>query len=272
MVPARFAGGPGRPDLPAAGGQIDWSIEIAPGESASLPTGKSASHYYAARETDAALLKAGPEREKMLFYRGIGSPRVTLEPRFAADGQLEIRNRGGAPIPVAFVFENRGGRMGYREVHGVEGSVNVDVTALRGDLDGLRNDLAAALVEAGLYEKEAQAMIATWRDSWFEEGMRVFYLLPPAAVNEALPLRITPAPKATARVFVGRVEVLAPAARQTLATAMAAGDVATLRKYGRFLDAYTRLIHVATSPAARQFLDDSYQRMQREVVHPSCAQ
>jgi hypothetical protein len=259
---------------PAAGGQIDWGpIEIAPGEAASLPSGKQASHYYAARETDAAMLTTGGEREKMLFYRGMGSPRVSLEPRFTEDGKLEIQNRGGEPVPVAFVFENRGGRIGYRAVHGVQRSVNVDVATLRGTVDALRKDLTAALIEAGLYEKEAQAMLATWHDSWFEEGMRVFYILPRAAVDAALPLRVTPAPRSIARVFVGRVEVLAPEAQKTLATALAAGDVATLRKYGRFLDAYMRLIHgVSTAPAARQFIDDGYQQVSREFVKPSCSQ
>lgn len=257
----------------ARDGAIDWRVEVAPGEMASLPVGKSASHYYAARQTDAALLKAGPESEKMLFYRGIGSPAVPLEPRFTADGQLEIRNRGGAPIPVAIVFENRGGRIGYRIVRGLQGTVKLDVAGLSGTLDALRSDLSAALVEAGLFEKEAEAMIATWRDSWFEDGMRVMYIEPRAEVDRTLPLRVTPAPRTTARVFVGRVEVLSPWSRKTLAAALMAGDVATLRKYGRFVDAYMRLLPgITPAPAARQFLDSSYQQVQREFAHPSCAQ
>jgi len=39
--------------------------------------------------------------------------------------------------------------------------------------------MAAALVSEGLYQREAQAMVNTWRDSWFEEdGLRVLYTLP----------------------------------------------------------------------------------------------
>ena len=30
-------------------------------------------------------------------------------------------------------------------------------------------------------------MVATWRDSWFEEGMRVFYLTPRSVVDSVLP-------------------------------------------------------------------------------------
>lgn len=271
---------PAKAPYGASGGQIDWGVQISPGETASLPAGKSASHYYAARETDAAPLQIGPQREKMLFYRGIGSPEVPLAPRFIAPGKLEISNRGSRPIPLALVFENRGGKIGYRVVRRVGQSTVVDVPDLtRGlegpwfDLDGLRAELAAALVEAGLYPKEAQAMLATWGDSWFEEGMRVFYILPRGAVDETLPLRVTPAPKATERVFVGRVEVLSPYVEKTLATALAAGDVATLRKYGRFVDAYRRMIHgVKPAPAASEFLDASYRQTLGEFEHASCAQ
>ena len=35
-------------------------------------------------------------------------------------------------------------------------------------------------------------MIETWRDSWFEEGLRVFYIVPRARVDFDLPLSISP--------------------------------------------------------------------------------
>jgi hypothetical protein len=38
--------------------------------------------------------------------------------------------------------------------------------------------LADNLVEFGLYRKEAEPMVETWRDSWFEEGIRLFYIVP----------------------------------------------------------------------------------------------
>jgi len=37
-----------------------------------------------------------------------------------------------------------------------------------------------------------RAMLETWRDSWFEEGMRVFYILPRATVDTLLPFRSSP--------------------------------------------------------------------------------
>ena len=105
--------------------------------------------------------------------------------------------------------------------------MTVDLPALTADIAALHRDMASALVDAGLFPKEAAAMIETWRDSWFEEGMRIFYILPRAAVDSVLPLKITPAPSNTVRVFVGRVEVLSPAMQQSLRTALAAGDTAS---------------------------------------------
>ncbi len=34
------------------------------------------------------------------------------------------------------------------------------------------------LIAQGLYQDEAQAMLETWRDSWFEEGSRLLYIVP----------------------------------------------------------------------------------------------
>lgn len=71
--------------------------------------------------------------------------------------------------------------------------------------------IAAALVKSGLYEREAQAMVKTWESSWFgEDGVRVFYLLPPSMTDELLPLQITPKPAELVRVIVGRTELLTP--------------------------------------------------------------
>jgi len=53
-------------------------------------------------------------------------------------------------------------------------------------------------------------MIKTWRNSWFEEGMRVLYILPRGITDSTLPLQIDPQPKELARVLVGRTEVITP--------------------------------------------------------------
>jgi hypothetical protein len=69
--------------------------------------------------------------------------------------------------------------------------------------------------------------------------MRVFYVVPRPQTDALLPLKIAPSPDAVARVFVGRVEVLSPWTRQTIQDAADNRDLATLKKFGRFLEPFT---------------------------------
>jgi len=121
----------------------------------------------------------------------------------------------------------------------------------------LGRDLEGILVGQGLYQDEARAMVETWRSSWFEEGSRLLYIVPPAFVNNVLPLSITPAPAQTVRVFVGRLEIVTPATEKAVATALAAHDTATLKAYDRFLEPIlAAMIKKETNPAqARRFQD-----------------
>jgi hypothetical protein len=218
-----------------APGQIEWSqVQLLPEETVTLPSGGTGNHYYAARATDSAPLRVGREQEKLLFYRGVGNPGVTIRPRFTAEGKIEIRSNSAEAIPAAILFENRGGTIGYRVVRDLVGIATVDAPELNGNVADLRGELAGDLARAGLYPKEAQAMLDTWRDSWFEEGMRVMYILPRSAVDAALPLKMEPAPMEMARVFVGRVEMLSPA----MAAEIETGDRRLLAKYGRFLPVF----------------------------------
>jgi hypothetical protein len=63
----------------------------------------------------------------------------------------------------------------------------------------------------------------------------LFYTVPRTTVDTLLPLEIKPAPVSTARVFVGRIEMLSPSTREVIETASAAGDIQRLMKFGRFL-------------------------------------
>ena len=160
---------------------------------------------------------------------------VPLRPVITSEGRVRITNVGSEPVPLAILFENQGEKIGYRVVRSLSDTTEISLPELTGNLDGLRRELSDELVEFGLYRKEAAAMIETWRDSWFEEGMRLFYIVPSATVDRVLPLEINPAPVSTARVFVGRIEMLSPAVRETIDAASKAGDVQRLTKFGRFL-------------------------------------
>lgn len=266
-APGSFA-----PGYSYQGGQLDWkSVQVLPGATLQFPGSQGASHYYAAREADAAPLRVttpgGVQQEKLIFYRGIGSFQAPLWPSYTADGKIEIRNTGDQPIPLAIVFENQGGKLGYRFVRNIEYLTQVDPPEMTGDLAQLRQQLAGELVEFGLYKKEALAMVETWHDSWFEQGTRVFYIYPRAQVDAVLPLKITPAPDELARVFVGRVEVLSPWTRQTIRTAMDKPDLAALKKFGRFLEPFAAQMNIRSA-----YLRSVESQIANTAGWPSCVE
>jgi hypothetical protein len=221
---------------------LEWkNIQVLPGAEIELPASKGDSHYFAARETDAAPIRVGTEREKLLFYRGTGDFQPPARPRFTASGAVEIRGNVG----TAILFENRGGSVGWRRV---ADQTNVARPELTGDVAALRTELVAMLTEAGLYQKEAQAMVETWRDSWFEEGLRLLYVAPLEFVERTLPLEVTPHPREIARVFMGRVEMLAPERREALTRSMETGGFADAASYGRFFSAFARQVAKPSTP------------------------
>ena len=85
-------------------------------------------------------------------------------------------------------------------------------------------------------------MVETWRDSWFEDGVRLFYVLPQAAVDAILPLQIDPRPANVKRVFVGRMEIVTPEIESEVAEALRTNNQAVLRKYGRFLEPIAQVV------------------------------
>jgi hypothetical protein len=122
----------------------------------------------------------------------------------------------------------------------LEGEQITEIPKTGADPAALKLDLERILTAQGLFPKEAHAMVETWRDSWFEEGARVFYILPASEIESILPLQIEPRPDRMARVFVGRVELITPEIRTAITRAIEHGDRATLEKYGRFLEPVAR--------------------------------
>ena len=222
--------------LKSVTGAIEWSqVEVRPNTAPALQTESGPSHYYAARQTDSAPITVGGQHEKFLFYRGVGRFPVPLAARLTEGGTVLVENRGHDAVPSVILFENREGRLGFRNAGAVEDTVTLDRPSLDDAFPQLRYDLENVLVEQGLFLKEAQAMVETWRDSWFEEGARLIYIMPSRAVDEILPLRVEPAPSQIARVFVGRIELVTPETTQTVEDALARDDWPALDPYRRFL-------------------------------------
>jgi hypothetical protein len=153
-----------------------------------------------------------------------------------ANGDLLVKSLDENEIPAVILFERRGERIGYRFAGGPTDEAVLQPPDLNGSLESLLADLERVLVDQGLYPDEAHAMVETWRDSWFEEGSRVIYIVPRSFVDRILPLRIDPAPSQIVRVFVGRLEIVTPATIRAVKTAIASHDETMLNKYGRFLE------------------------------------
>jgi hypothetical protein len=121
--------------------------------------------------------------------------------------------------------------------------VELDAPELSSSAESIESDLEAVLIARGLYPDEAHAMIETWKGSWFEEGSRLFYIVPPGFVKKVLPLSIEPAPTEINRVFVGRLELITPATEREVEAALARHDRSVLRTYRRFLEAILDQLH-----------------------------
>src|SRR5262249_5695759 len=185
-------------------------------------------------------------------YRGVGRFAVPLSARVAADGKVVVEKSGPDPIPAVILFENRGGRLGFRNMGAMQGALTIDSPSLDGNFAQLRHDLETALVAQGLYRKEAMAMVETWKDSWFEEGSRLIYIVPSRMIDTVLPLQVEPAPADVARVFVGRIELITPQTKRAVTEAVAKRDWSTINRYGRFLDPILTRIAAENAPFTKQ--------------------
>jgi hypothetical protein len=240
------------PQARAVATGINWgTMKIEPGAAFNLPADYSDNHYYAARETDAAPLQIcatnghAAEQEKFLFYRGVGTFALPLAVTME-NSRLTLRNSTRAAIAQVIIFENRDGKIGFQTIDNFSGTSTIDRPSLDKNTDAVIQHLRQALVAGGLYDKEADAMIKTWRNSWFEPGLRVFYVLPRSTTDEVLPMQVDPQPDELVRVLVGRTEVITAEMEKSVKEKVSrlndvspkvrADAEAAIRKYGRFYE------------------------------------
>ena len=211
------------------GQSIRWDVNLVPGQTARFPTEEKDNHYYQARETDAVavqteakvqeqetgVLRGGTviQTEKFLFYRGVGVFAPPLSAQALGNGKVEVKNNSGTRAAGLVLVTVHGGAVGFRTLAELEAKATT--TAAIPAADKTAADLAAVMVDklraAGLYEKEARAMVKTWDSAWFgEEGTRLLYLVPRQRTDELLPLTVTPKPVETVRVLVGRHDFVTP--------------------------------------------------------------
>jgi hypothetical protein len=269
---------------PTAGSALDWgTFQVLP-DDRFLPRGQrpssgdlmpqvcwvdQADTWRFARATDSALVRTTHGRrdlfEKFLFYRGLGTFTLPLEVRAAGPDDhlhLILHNRGADSLQGLFAVWVQGGGIRLAALGDLPGGTTGEVDAmtaftpalpLEDGVAHLKQDVAAALVRAGLYPKEAQAMVDTWEKSYFRnDGLRILSILPRSYTDAAIPIHIQPEPKQLVRIMIGRVEVLTPETERRLEKVVAnlgskdanAGKAAEaeLAKFGRLREPVLRRI------------------------------
>lgn len=214
--------------------------------------------WLAPRDVDALHVSTpAGESEKFLFYRGVGhlaaplqvcrrdgtleihsSPELSADIREKTRGIREawladIRAGGTAAIRTIKLEPESGGPLAVCPAAFPETDYSADA------VPRLRALLEKALVEGGLFDDEASALLNTWEASYFQSsGTRLFFLVPQTWTDEVLPLRISGNPEVK-RVMVGRIELVTPSQRKWLQE-IATGTVPEIK-------------NAATSPAGRAY-------------------
>jgi hypothetical protein len=190
-----------------------------------------------------------PQEERFLFYRGLGNFQLPVRVTAGTGGALALHNEAALGMGAAFVVRVGSSRGAFASLPGGigPGETLATVAPAEGDGEAL-NDYAARLGDAvtdaldatGLYHDEAVAMVNTWKHQWFRTpGLRVLYLMPQPLTEAQIPLTISPAPDATVRVMMIRVEVISPEQEQadTQALLLPAAAMETyFRALGRFAE------------------------------------
>jgi hypothetical protein len=231
---------------------IAWTdVKISPRAPADFPLEPGANHYYVARQTDASPLRVGQQKEKFLFYRGVGRFVPPIAATVSADGAIIVKSIDGGAVGDVMLFENRRGAIDFQAHRVASDRIKLDPSASEAESPSPAAQLEKMLVARGLYPKEASAMVETWRDSWFEQGTRLFYIVSRAAVDSILPLEIQPQPADVTRVFVGRMELVTAATEREVNDAIAGNDKTTLAQYARFLRPIVDRLLAGSAPVDR---------------------
>lgn len=264
---------------------LSWRVALQPTAARAAAQGRAAAspplpevagddHYAFARETDSAIIRTidrrgKPHHEKFLFYRGVGNFSLPLRLEPLPGRRFRVVNDGPDMIEPLFLvmIDDEGLHFCQHARLNANAALEAVVPESTAAGDELGDRMIQALVSAGLYEKEARAMIHTWQSSWFSEpGARLFYFVPRRLTDQIIPLRVEPAPDETVRVLVGRMEALTPEAAdrllsaiQGLGTCMSADAEplhSELDRLGRFAEpALNYLMTLESDPTSREQIE-----------------
>ncbi|HEX2748489.1 MAG TPA: hypothetical protein VHM91_10855 [Verrucomicrobiales bacterium] len=249
-------------------GGIQWDVKVEPaGEDAAgrvFKPGETPSWIYPRNPDSAIVTTKDGQSEKYLFYRGLGQLSLPVTFSSKVSGSVTIKNTGSQATGTLLVYERSDdGSARWATVEALAGgtTTTVDLVSKPGTQNwkaGVYADGIAMLTKAGLYRKEADAMMQTWWPSYFNRaGLRVFWVVPRAFTDTVLPLTASPAPKETVRVLVGRSEVMTPQFESRLVSDFAAAEKEGRNRWDsdRYFPAFierVRQINARTASAGTQ--------------------
>lgn len=249
---------------------------------ARLPFVDDGDHYGQARATDSAIVETSDIQgnchfEKFLFYRGLGNFNLPVRLTALGQNRFEVTNAAGGASGAMLLVRIEDGRVRFVRQSALEAQETVELSlpAEESTVDALAEATVVELVSAGLYRKEAVAMVETWRTSWFgEDGTRLLYLVPQLMTDAVLPLDVFPVPDEQVRVLVGRLETLTPEDCRELIEAVAGeGDklpdpqiaAARLIALGRFAEpALQFALTQTTDEQAKTRLESALAKVKQE--------
>jgi hypothetical protein len=145
-----------------------------------------------------------PETERFLYYDGLVPAPNYLRCVKVDPTSITVRNRARFDIQHLFVVDRRTpGKVGFAWLDRTDNPLRPSTSLTVELLDVSKEDwpdtgikqVKQALLEAGLFECECDALLKIWRTGFFEaEGVTVFYLLPQYEYERMLALEIVPKP------------------------------------------------------------------------------
>jgi len=201
-------------------GSVNWRyLTIKPDYQGKLANVNNHPWWPIARETDSAtVISSDNTAEKFLFYRGIGDYQPALKGDFT-NGSWSFNAKGNQKFShVMAINVDDKGQVTINHYNILNLDQKTEPTVVSSPAAAVAI-LEKALLEKGLYEKEAKGMMKIWKDSFFKtSGSRFMYFMEDEALEQMLPLYINPKPTEQKRVMLVRVELLSKARENEIRT------------------------------------------------------